>query len=231
MAAVIEHPKHDYQIDYNGVNDPETLAQVDDFAAVNGSLFQGAMIGAWLEDRIQLLIEGWLPGWYLSHAQIWDPARPDLQSRSWDIVVHKPVPPEMDFPPPSRPSHGYPLLPKNLCCAAIDTKGRFNQPRDYARLSAFNVRNDATTPQLELLAPTIVPILFIFASTYAEETVVAAAMESGMSAFVLVKARDLGLVQGAGYYRWRLNGGDRLQPSLQEFRALLTTAASRWRAP
>lgn len=227
----MERPQHIVEVDPNGVTDRETLQLVNDFACVYRSMFQGATLGPWLENRVQLLIEGWLPGWCLSLAQIVDPQRPDLQSRSWDIVVHKPVPSEMDFPPPSRPYRGYPLLPKYLCCAAIDTKSRYNQPRDYARLPAFNITNDAIVPQLALLAPTIAPILFIFASTYEEEAVKAAAWESGMSAFVLVKAHDFGLTHGAGRYGWRLNGGNRSQPPLQEFKGLLKESAGRWEDP
>ena len=226
----MQRPQHTYEIDYDGVTDPETLALVDDFAAMYRSVYQGAMIGAWLEDRIQLLIEGWLPEWCLSHAQILDAEHPDLQSRSWDIVVHKPVPPEMRLPPPSRRNHGYPLVPKDLCCAAIDTKGRYDQPREYARKRAFNTTNDATIPQLTLLAPTVEPILLILASKYPEQTVLATAKESGMSAFVLVRAHDLGISQGSAHVKWKLNGGNRYQPPLQEFRAFLTEAASRWRA-
>lgn len=174
------------------------------------------------------LIKKWLPDWRFSLAQIIDPAITNLQSRSWDIVVHRPVPPEMHLPPPAYEDERYPLLPKELCCAAIDYKGRYNTPQLYAGKKAFDVTNTASTPQLDILAPTIAPILFIMASTLPEHTIVARAKEHGLNAFVLVHARDHGLAEGCANAIWTLNGGDRDQPPLQEFRTLLMQAARRW---
>lgn len=228
MATYTDRPQHQYDINPTGVTDQDTLMLVEDFAAMYRAVYQGAMIGDWLEARVMLLIKKWLPGWRLSHAQIIDPALPDLQSRSWDIVVHRPVPREMHLPPPAYGDEGYPLLLKELCCAAIDCKGRYDTPQIYAGKTAFNVTNTATTPQLEILSPTVEPILFIMASTYPELTVVARARQHGLTAFVLAHASDHGLVEGRAHVTWTLNGGNRDQPPLQEFRVFLTQAASHW---
>ena len=230
MSTYPNLSQHRYDIGYDGVTDLETLMLVDDFAAVYRSVFQGVMIGDWLEARVMRLIKKWLPDWRLSHAQIIDPTMPDLQSRSWDIVVHRPVPSELHLPPPAYEDEGYPLLPKALCCAAIDCKGRYDTPQTYARKTAFNVINTAITPQLEILSPTVTPILFIMASTLPEQTVVSRAREHGLSAFVLAHARDHGLMQGHAHVTWTLNGGSRQQPPLQEFKACLEEAAGRWQA-
>ena len=116
MPLTTFRPPHKYKLDENGVSDPETLQLVRDTISVNisvSSQFVGARplrsprragprpcpypglsrrYASWIERRVEALIRSWLPDWELSHAQVVDLDKQELQSRSWDLVVHQPVP-------------------------------------------------------------------------------------------------------------------------------------------
>lgn len=154
-------PPYEFVLETMNVTDEETLELARDSQQVLGCLYQGMPpLGAWVENRVSSIVKKWLPDWVLSHAQIYDQSRPDLQSCSWDLVIHKPIPDELGFPPPAADGHGYPLVPKKLCCAVVDVKSQFGDIKKYVNKRAFDVRNESNVLQLELLQPEIVPIIF-----------------------------------------------------------------------
>ena len=99
MPLTTFRPPHEYRLDENGVSDPETLQLVRDTISVNSSLFQGVPAASWIERRVEALIRSWLPDWDLSHAQVVDLDKQEIQSRSWDLVVHQPVPTNLGLQP------------------------------------------------------------------------------------------------------------------------------------
>jgi hypothetical protein len=188
------------------------------------SLYQGmAPAGEWIQTRVATLVRGWLPDWEVSHGQIADLGNPSIQSRSWDLVIHRSIPESWGVPPPASPSGPWPLVPKELCCAVVDTKGRYNTPRDYAKKTVFNLDLTADLPQLEFLGPAIVPILFIVASTNSPDTVEAAGLDCDLRTFVIAKAID-----GTAAVDWHLHPGRDSTPPLLAFRQALLDAAAAW---
>ena len=101
-------PRHNFQLDENGLRDEESLSLLRDAQAVWRSLYQGMLPeGNWLEDRVGWLVEQWLPGWQVSHAQVADLQDLALQSRSWDLTIHRPDLAELGLPPAARPDGRY----------------------------------------------------------------------------------------------------------------------------
>ena len=223
-------PIHSFRLDPNGVTDEETLDFAGDTLAVYRSLYQGMVpLGEWIQTRVASFVREWLPGWMTSHGQIADLGNPAIQSRSWDIMVHRPVPDSWGFPPPASPSGPWPLVPKELCCAVIDTKGRYNTPRDYAKKPVFDLYlTPDRPPQGPFLHP-IVPILFIVASTYPPETVEAAGLDCGVPSFVVAKAVDHRGPKGTEAVDWILNPGQKKGTALQALRQTLLEASEQWR--
>ena len=174
------------------------------------------------------MIRKWLPSWVCSHAQIADPNLPSIQSRSWDIVVHKPVPAEWGYPNPSTPYGGYPLIPKSLCCAVIDSKGNLDcaKLRKYCRQPAFNVDRTCLTRQLDFLDQGIMPIAFLVTAWESHESIAAEARNCGINAYVLaqMKYTKHNPHTGKPAWRWRLQGASD-QPPLRRFQHDLIEAA------
>jgi hypothetical protein len=222
-------PIHAFTLDTNGVTDKDTLNFTKDTLAMYRSLYQGmAPVGEWIQTRVASFVREWLPGWMTSHGQIADLNNPAIQSRSWDIIVHRPVPDSWGFPPPASSSGPWPLVPKELCCAVIDTKGRYNTPKDYAKKSAFDLHLTADVPpQLDFLRP-IVPILFIVASTYPPETVEVAGLDCGLPTFVVAKAVEHKGPKGTEAVDWILNPGHNGISPLQAFRQGQLEAEDEW---
>jgi hypothetical protein len=143
---------HQIEFEENGIDDPESIQLARDAWTVSCSVFQGMpVVGRWLELRVASLVRSWLPDWCVSSGQVFDPARPDVRSRSWDLIVHRDTAGLSGLPPEACPGSGPPLVPKGLCCAVIDTKNNFSDVAQYARMTVFNLMNDATAPQLEFL--------------------------------------------------------------------------------
>jgi hypothetical protein len=222
-------PIHSLELHENGVTDSDTLDFTRDTRAMYRSLYQGmAPVGEWIQSRVACLVREWLPGWMTSHGQIADLGKPTVQSRSWDIIVHRPIPDSWGFPPPASPSGPWALVPKELCCAVVDTKGRYNTPRDYAKKPVFDLYlTPDRPPQLPFLHP-IVPILFIIASTYAPETVEAAGLDCGLPTFVVAKAVEHKGPRGTEAVDWVLHPGRNGVVPIQEFREALLAASEQW---
>ena len=223
------HPIHNYELLDNGVTDEVTLSLVKDTLALYRSLYQGMPpIGEWIQARVAELVRAWLPGWEVSHGQIADLNDLTIQSRSWDLMVHRVIPQSWGFPPPASPSGPWPLVPKELCCAVIDTKGRYNDPIEYSQKNAFNSLNNCKTRQLEFLGAEIIPILFILASNVKPNTVEAKGESCGIPSFVIAKAIDHKPNNGKVNVEWILNSGkDNILP-ISRFKDTLILAAKKW---
>lgn len=223
-------PPHKYELRRNGVSDANTVKLAEDTLVVYRSLYQGmAPIGEWIQTRVACLIREWLPEeWITSHGQIADVDTPEIQSRSWDIIVHRPIPKSRGYPPPASSNGPYPLVPKDLCCAVVDTKGRYNTPKKYAEAKAFNPPNNCNTKQLDFLGQNILPVLFIMATSRSPDRVEAEGEANGISTFVLAKAIDRKTSDWTNTVFWHLNQGmDGILP-LSRFRETLRWAANQW---
>ena len=222
-------PVLNYQLNENGVTDSNTLTLMRDTMAVYGSLYQGMPpLGEWIQTRVAHLIREWLPGWSTSHGQIADEDTPEIQSRSWDIIIHRPIPASRGYPPPASPTGPYPLVPKDLCCAVVDTKGRYNTPGKYAEATAFDLPNKCKMNQLDFLGPEILPVLFIIASNFTPDRVEAEGETNGISTFVLAKAVDRKPSDWAGTAFWHLNPGKDGHLPMSRFRDKIRLAAQQW---
>lgn len=222
-------PVLNYQLNENGVTDSDTLIFTKDTMAVYGSLYQGMPpLGEWIQTRVAHLIHEWLPGWSTSHGQIADEDTPGIQSRSWDIIIHRPIPASRRYPPPASPTGPYPLVPKDLCCAVVDTKGRYNTPKKYAEATAFDLPNKCKMKQLDFLGPKILPVLFIIASNFTPDRVEAEGEANGISTFVLAKAVDRKTSDWAGTAFWHLNPGKDGRLPMSRFRDKIRWAAKQW---
>ncbi|WP_416897259.1 MAG: hypothetical protein ACMVY4_17470 [Minwuia sp.] len=184
-------PLHRTELHHAGVDDGPTLEFWHDLQHVMRSLHQSMpILGPWMEARIKAMMTVWLPaGWRLSGpSQIVDPARPDLRSRSWDIVVHRPFN-DRGYPPPASPESGMPLVPIHSVAAVIDTKTTFDDPRSYARQTVFDLMNRAAEPQLAFLGPGLARIVLAAASNRSADALFAAGREVGLEVFTMARAR------------------------------------------
>ncbi len=189
---------HNVTVSWTGPADQETDRLVRDLVAVESSAHQTmVIIGPWFEARVAYLVRQWLPdGWTTSGpSQIFDPDRPGLRSRSWDVVVHRS--PLTGLPPEAFPGAGYPLLPKSDVAVVIDTKTHFSTPREYAAKPIFNLMNDATEPQFALLGPKITKILFIARSDRSSESLAEEGRVSGIDTYCLARAKSSPVSDGA----------------------------------
>lgn len=227
-AKVFAAP-HRVSLDCNGVEDRETLGLFRDALAVEAASYGGVVMGPWLETRLRELVAGWMPGWCISHAQVADEAVPEMQSRTWDLVIHRPVPSERGYPPAAAAGRDYPLVPKDLVCAVVDAKYTFAGIEEYANAQAVGLRGDAGVRQIELLAP--IPAA-VFAMRVSGDAVRAAekAGRLGLNLFALATVLSGPRVPAtAKEYRYRLCGaGEGILP-LGRFRGFLQDAEKRWR--
>jgi hypothetical protein len=119
-------------------------------------------------------------------------------------------------------------VPKGLCCAVIDTKNNFSDVAQYARMTVFNLMNDATAPQLEFLGPKISKNIFACTSSLSPATVEAKGREFGINVFVLARY-FAGPVARNRKLRWQLQQEAGEAPPLQRLRRELQRAAAAWR--
>ena len=96
-----------YDLDTADIISPDaddTLALLRDAQAVWSNVLQGMVpVGDWLQARIAHLIRGWIGyDWCISHGQVFDPVDRDLQSRSWDLIIHRRPPDGYALPDGSR---------------------------------------------------------------------------------------------------------------------------------
>ena len=166
--------------------DGETGRLLADYMHVAKSVHQGMPIcGPWFEERIRAVLSARMPaGWQVSGpSQVFDPHRPELRTRSWDLVVHGE--PDCDLPPPASANSGYPLLPRRLVAAVIDTKTMFTDVARYCGQTAFDIRNACEVPQFELLGPTVAKTVLAASSTTSAETLRALGRDHGAQVFSL----------------------------------------------
>jgi hypothetical protein len=220
---------HDYRLTKGCLSDPETLTLMEDTADVYRSLHQGmAPIGEWIQARMAMLVRSWLPEWHVSHGQIAELEQPDIQSRSWDLIIHRSIPKSLGFPPAASPQGPWPLVPKDLCCAVIDTKGQYNTPKKYAEKTVFNSDLSGQLSQIEFLKPQITPVLLILTSTLQPATVEIAGKDCGIETFVLARSINHKGGSGQEWVEWALNARQGSLAPLQALKALLLDAAQRW---
>jgi hypothetical protein len=156
-------------VERNGITDASTIRFIEDVVSVYNSTYQGLPIyGAWLEARLAAMIQEWLPHCSVSYSQISDPNDYTIQSRTWDIAIHKEVT-EAGYPPPATPGAypGFPLVPKDKCSVVIDVKGEFNagEMKKYAEQVAFNRMNNCSVRQLDFLGDSITPYIIVIGAT------------------------------------------------------------------
>jgi hypothetical protein len=222
---------HDMTIRESDVADVETLNLVRDIWSVWNSLHQGMpVIGQWLEQRIRWLIRSWLPEWQVSQGQVFDPERPELRSRSWDVIIHRPAGSSAGLPPEAAPGLGPPLVPRGLCCAVVDTKNNFSDVGRYASAKAFNLMNDCELPQLDLLESRISKNVFAASSYGRPDTLHAKGMAVGLNFYVLGRyvAEPVKHDRKTWWELWQSKDG--ITP-LQAFRGELLRAAGNWEPP
>lgn len=215
-------------VEANGVTCRETLSLVDDVRDVWSSLFQVMpVIGPWFEARMSWLIGQWLPHWKVGSGQIYDPNRPDLRSRSWDIVVYREPMNPRELPPEPFPGGGHPLVSKDDCCAVIDTKTNFSDVREYAAKPAFNLMNDCDESQLDFLGSNISKCIFACMTTSTPESLERLGHEVGLNVFVLGRYLASPVADAeARMLIWRLSSAP--ESALSRFRRELQASAKAW---
>lgn len=135
-------------------------------------------------------------GWSTSGpAQVYDPERPGLRSRSWDIVVHQAG--LSGLPPEACPGSGFPLLPKSSVAAVVDTKTSFSTPKAYAAQPLFNLMNDAEEPQFALLGSKIRKIVFAARTARSLESLARQGAEVDLEVFALARMTSGPVAEGA----------------------------------
>lgn len=200
-----------------------------DLISVQESLHQDtAVSGPWMEARIKEMLRGWLPGgWQVSGpGQVFCRGTHSIRSRSWDIIVHRR--PEEALPPPASPEFGFPLLPKEIVAAVIDTKTNFAGVAEYASKPAFNLMNDFGEPQLKFLGGTISPFILAATSQLRPDQFYKAGLEYGLGTFSLaIRKSDLvsaGEERVTRYMALRFMDGSY---PLQRFKTALLTTLSK----
>ena len=223
-------PTHQYELDPNGIEDSFTNGLCLDAIKVGSSSMKGQVIGLWLEARVSALVAQWLPNWVCSHAQITDANDTTMQSRTWDVVVHRPIPTGFGYPPPSHPPHGYPLVPKHLCCALINVKGNLSPSQLRAAMNepAYQGTEDSTIKQMDYLGPDLPKIYLCFTSYASERAMSDAAIECGVEAFTLARLNTRRKsLDGRAVYHWTLNRTRSGDLPLTSFRQCLEGHARR----
>jgi hypothetical protein len=219
---------HTMELVSNGLGDPESLELIDDLWAVTCSLHQSMpVVGPWLEQRIAWLVRRWLPEWEVSGGQVFDWDEPELRSRSWDLIVHRPLAEELGLPPPATPGGGSPLVPRELCCAVVDTKTFFADVAAYARQPVFNLMRDATRLQLDFLGDSISKNVLACMTSLSPPLLESRGKEHGLNVFVLGRYQA-GPIGPKRRTRWELWPGEPGAAPLQRFRSELERAARDW---
>lgn len=182
---------HNVSVTWASDPDPETDELIRDLVAVECAAHQTMVIvGPWFEARVAHLVRQWLPpGWTTSGpSQIFDPRRPGLRSRSWDVVVHRSG--LSGLPPEAFPGAGHSLLPMADVAVVIDTKTHFSTPRAYAAKPIFNLMNDAIEPQFDFLGAGIAKVLLIARSDRSPQSLADEGAAVGLDTFTLARMKS-----------------------------------------
>ncbi|GAB4347990.1 MAG: hypothetical protein Kow0026_01980 [Oricola sp.] len=230
MSAAAPHGLHRGELASVENVDSETARLLGDYMAVASSVHQHMPIsGPWFEERIRSLLVPRLPaGWFVSGpSQVFDPARPELRTRSWDLVVHRV--PDGDLPPPASANSGYPLLPKAAVAAVIDTKTMFADVARYCTQTAFDIRNSCELPQFDLLGRSVTKIVLAASSPTSAATLFVQGRDHGAHVFSLSRFYA-GPVSDYEQREWRLTP-ERLAEGwpLQLFHECVALAVARHR--
>jgi hypothetical protein len=217
------HHLHRAALRWIGDPDPDTDTFIRDLLSVSNSVHQGMVIcGPWMEARLSHLIRSWLPkGWTTSGpSQVFNPAYPDLRSRSWDIVIHRSG--LTGIPPEAAPGAGWPLIPAEAVGMVIDTKTNFSDPRKYAAQTAFNLMNDCTISQFDLLGPSIPKVVLAATSSLSPDRLRAVGEDCGLAAFGMGRYRASPVADGPERTtEWVLSAYSDGSYPFQEFRRLV----------
>jgi hypothetical protein len=186
--------------------EPETARLLSDLLQVWNSVHQGMpVIGPWMEARLIHMIRGWVgKGWCVSGpTQVCFPGEPDLRSRSWDIVIHRPVP--NGYPPEAAPGAGYPLVPLEAVQVVIDTKTNFNAPATYSAQACFNLMNDCSVSQVEALGDGVTKLVLAATSSRGADSMLREGAAHGVPTFAMARY-SASPVQDAGERKieWRV---------------------------
>lgn len=187
------------KLDENGVTDAETLDLYRDFMAVDTSLFQGMPVaGPWFEARMKVLLRKWLSERDVlisGPSQLFSPTFPNLRSRSWDIVVHRS--PSIALPPAASVEAGFPLVPASDAMLVIDTKTNFSDPATYARQTAFNLMNDSTILQTDVIGSAVEKMVLAISSSRSPDSMRDAGKLAGIQCFSLARYTARPVAHGA----------------------------------
>ena len=142
-----------------------------------------------MEARTKVMIRTWLPaGWDVSGpAQLFDPDRGEVRTRSWDIVIHRP--PKILLPPVASPETGYSLLPLAAVSVVMDTKTNFSDPRPYERKRYSILPMIQPKNQLEFLGAAISKTILIGSSSTSCDDLLKLGTSCGLSVFSLGRYR------------------------------------------
>lgn len=168
--------------------EPETARLLSDLLQVWNSVHQGMpVIGPWMEARLIHIIRGWVgKDWCVSGpTQVCFPGEADLRSRSWDIVIHRPLP--TGYPPEAAPGAGYPLVPLEAVQVVIDTKTNFNAPAIYAAQACFNRMNDCSVSQVEALGDGVTKLVLAATSSRGADSLLREGAAHGVQTFVMAR--------------------------------------------
>ena len=168
--------------------EPETARFVSDLLQVWNSVHQGMpVIGPWMEERLKHMIRGWIGSdWCISGpTQVYFPDQPDLRSRSWDVVIHRRLPP--GFPPEAAPGSGYALVPIDSVRVVIDTKTNFTTPAAYAAQMCFNRMNDCAVGQVDALGPQVAKLVLAATSGRSADAILREGIKHGVPTYALAR--------------------------------------------
>ncbi|MEI7997248.1 MAG: hypothetical protein WCH01_20335 [Methylococcaceae bacterium] len=145
------------------------------------------------------------------------------------MIIYKKIDGLSGLPPEAFPGAGSPVVPKELCCAVIDTKNSFGDVKDYALQPVFNLMNDATLTQLDFLGNTISKCVFACMTTGDPESLEKNGNEYGLNIFVLGKYQSSPVSDAEKRsLHWTL-ANSKISP-LQRFRKEIESAAQNWLA-
>jgi len=206
--------------------EPETRRLMSDLLQVWNSVHQGMpVIGPWMEARLIHMIRDWIgERWCISGpTQVYFPDQPDLRSRSWDIVIHRPVP--AGYPPEAAPGAGYPLVPINAVRVVIDTKSNFSNPAVYAAQACFNQMNDSSVRQIDALGNGVTKLVLAATSSRSCASVLREGIEHGVPTYVLARYAASSVADGADRkIEWRIERFSDGSFPLQAFKQAVMTA-------
>ncbi len=172
------------------IDDQQTVSLLSDLFEVMSSLHRGMPVyGPWFEERIkQMLAKIIGKNWCISGpSQLYVNTKPELRSRSWNIIVHKNT--EEELPPAASNHSGFPLVPIDLVSTVIDTKTMFGNVSNYASKTISNLRANSAENQLDFLGQKIRKIILAASSNTSQSTLWTNGNNVGLEIYCLTKTK------------------------------------------